>query len=127
MSHKLRREDKVVFHIPSIQGSSENLSTATGVEGNASIRQRSFIKRKTRLLLLRRITILIWIHQQETTGKDSKSNSSLKKTFCMVEELNESKLGTKEYWDSVYDKELDNFQDFGDKASVFVVLTPSTG
>jgi hypothetical protein len=127
LSHKLRREDKVVFHIPSIQGSSENLSTATGVEGNASIRQRSFIKRKTRLLLLRRITILIWIHQQETTGKDSKSNSSLKKTFCMVEELNESKLGTKEYWDSVYDKELDNFQDFGDKASVFVVLTPSTG
>jgi SAM-dependent methyltransferase len=33
----------------------------------------------------------------------------------MVEELHFSKLGSKEYWNEIYTKEMENFNEFGDK------------
>ena len=36
-----------------------------------------------------------------------------------TEELNESRLGTKEYWENHYDMELSNFNEFGEKGEVW--------
>ncbi|KAJ3307296.1 Methyltransferase-like protein 10 [Kappamyces sp. JEL0829] len=36
-----------------------------------------------------------------------------------LEELNSSKLGTLEYWDDIYDRELGNFNSFKDKGEVW--------
>ncbi|UZJ54591.1 hypothetical protein CBS101457_003911 [Exobasidium rhododendri] len=36
-----------------------------------------------------------------------------------VEALPSSKLGTQEYWDSVYDREIDNFEQIGDEGEIW--------
>ncbi|CAF1127719.1 unnamed protein product [Brachionus calyciflorus] len=37
----------------------------------------------------------------------------------MAEELSSSKLGTLEYWEQTYDKEIENFNEFGDEGEVW--------
>uniref|UniRef100_A0A3B4AN47 EEF1A lysine methyltransferase 2 n=1 Tax=Periophthalmus magnuspinnatus TaxID=409849 RepID=A0A3B4AN47_9GOBI len=39
--------------------------------------------------------------------------------WCLDEELPPSKLGTKEYWDSAYEKELETFKDIGDVGEIW--------
>lgn len=37
----------------------------------------------------------------------------------MVEELNSSELGTKEYWDKSYDVEIKNYKNHGDVGEIW--------
>lgn len=37
----------------------------------------------------------------------------------VTNELNESKLGTKEYWDAIYEREVENFKDIGEEGEVW--------
>jgi len=37
----------------------------------------------------------------------------------MSEELNESVLGTQEHWNELYDTELKNYKDHGDKGEIW--------
>lgn len=36
-----------------------------------------------------------------------------------VEALPNSKLGTQEYWDSIYDREIDNYDQIGDEGEIW--------
>jgi hypothetical protein len=38
-----------------------------------------------------------------------------------IEALPNSKLGTQEYWDSIYDREIDNYEQIGDEGEIWCV------
>ncbi|CAL9687610.1 unnamed protein product [Knipowitschia caucasica] len=46
-------------------------------------------------------------------------SSDLEEDRCSDEELPPSKLGTKEYWDDAYEKELETFKDIGDVGEIW--------
>ncbi|XP_072292467.1 EEF1A lysine methyltransferase 2 [Eucyclogobius newberryi] len=55
----------------------------------------------------------------ENAHGTSSNSSDTEEGICLDEELPSSKLGTKEYWDGAYEKELETFKDIGDVGEIW--------